>query len=275
MQVGSTISINKIANDTNLHWNTVRRQLEMIYNLQTSFPQITLQKDSRGHVVVKKILPRDEVRPSTSRDRSIALWQSLFGDIYADRIRNMDAEQMFTRLMEEISQLVGAVNAYDLHQSQIGVVDFMAWLFQIANKLSVSLEENMQREYCSGLGKSGAIEPYSIIGKGRPESFQDWQKYLKHLYSRENTDLPPMSMVARLLTHIGKASRAVRNDVINDAADSLAKALAWSLAISNKFNFDLDQAVWSRYPGICPLCQTNPCMCVEQKKSSKRKHLRA
>ena len=51
---------------------------------------------------------------------------------------------------------------------------------------------------------------------------------------------------------------------IKFALPNLMVALAWYLALANRYHIDLESSLWKRYSYKCPFCMEIPCMCDEK-----------
>ncbi len=52
---------------------------------------------------------------------------------------------------------------------------------------------------------------------------------------------------------------------------NLLIALSWSVGISNRFNFDIEELVWKRFPFLCSYCGSAPCKCKDSKPTERAK----
>lgn len=177
----------------------------------------------------------------------------------------MSAEQALHRLIEEIAELVKPVLLYDRKKIKWALPDIVAWLCAFANHFKLDLDEMMIKYLETPPGKPKDvqhIQPRDIIGKDEPETLEDWQRYLSVVYRRENENIPPDLMISKIVEDVGLTSRDLRTrkDVAT-IKESLAGAFAWAIALANKFQVKLDDAIYEKYPNYCFKCRSKPCKC--------------
>ncbi|MBI4127867.1 MAG: hypothetical protein HY459_02220 [Parcubacteria group bacterium] len=66
----------------------------------------------------------------------------------------------------------------------------------------------------------------------------------------------------RLLVTIPR-SKSPPSKIEEEFALELADTLAWTIAVANLLEQDLDAAVWERYGKGCSWCHKNPCVCTD------------
>ncbi len=148
------------------------------------------------------------------------------------------------------------------------LADVVAWVCAFATKYNVDLDEVMFDKYVQKTpGKQPGQVPlstFAVIGRGRPENFEDWQNMLNHLYRDENENIPPTLMLLRLMQDIGITSRKLRaRENPREIRDKLVGILGWTIAIANKFQIPLHEITWSKYSNVCWKCQSKPCGCFK------------
>ena len=191
-------------------------------------------------------------------------WKDMFRDIYGDKNVGYRPDQILHRLIEEVAELVKPVITIENERIKNSLPDVLAWICGFAVKNEIDMAIMMTEKYIGqGPGKGQTpLEPYSIIQKDKPETLDDWQKYLNHLYKDENTNNPPDLMLTRLVEDLGITSRNLRKHAETQVIqDKLAGVLAWTMGISNKFSLSLDQITWAKYPNMCFRCRKSPCRC--------------
>ena len=60
-------------------------------------------------------------------------------------------------------------------------------------------------------------------------------------------------------------------DKTKSALINLMVALAWYLALANRYHIDLESLLWKRYSYKCPFCLEIPCICDEKEVSKAQK----
>jgi len=59
------------------------------------------------------------------------------------------------------------------------------------------------------------------------------------------------------------------------AREYLAKIFAWYCALCNRLDLNIDEALWTKYPGVCPRCLSPVCKCAEPPDEIQPKRLSA
>ena len=102
-----------------------------------------------------------------------------------------------------------------------------------------------------------------------PRTLKDWQIYLnRELFKETNIHIIPMVVIIRIFQDVGDACRILRQKGergIRDIMYKLAAAFAWTLVLGDKFELDVAEITWGKYPNVCPKCAKNPCECEPAK----------
>jgi len=191
-------------------------------------------------------------------------YSAMFKEIYETRNLSLTHEQTLHRLIEEIAEIVKPVFVYDLREIKWDLPDIIAWICAFANKCRIDLPEIMNKYIENPPGKLDAhrIQPIDIIRTETPETLEDWQRYLSVIYRNENANIPPELMIAKMIEDVGMTSRKLRTrSDISEVKKDLAGVFAWTIALANKFQIKLDDAVYKKYPNYCFRCRSKPCKC--------------
>lgn len=102
----------------------------------------------------------------------------------------------------------------------------------------------------------------------RPESLQDWALMFRQIYGEHNDKLYTTDSIFRqIMEKSSEVGEAVRRDA--GVAPLLPVLFGWTMALWNRFDsemeggFDIAEAVWQKYPDICPYCfASNQCLCI-------------
>lgn len=192
-------------------------------------------------------------------------WSAMFKEIYEIRNLSLSPQHTLHRLIEEIAELVRPVLIYNMKEIKWCLPDIVAWLCAFANKCQIDLQEIMSKYMENPPGKlSKRIEIHSIdiIGKEKPETCEDWQRYLAFIYRNENMNIPPELMISKIIEDVGMTSRSLRTRRdISVVKNHLAGVLAWTIALANKFQIEMDNIVYKKYPNYCFRCRSKPCKC--------------
>ena len=97
-----------------------------------------------------------------------------------------------------------------------------------------------------------------------PKIISEYQQYLKELYGASNAKRGSdyiYGYLSRSFAYLGK------NIAINQASnEDFFRSLSWLLAFANLYEINMQQTLYSRFPGICPYCLTSPCQCFRTQK---------
>jgi NTP pyrophosphatase (non-canonical NTP hydrolase) len=105
-------------------------------------------------------------------------------------------------------------------------------------------------------------------------SLTDWCKHLKQCYGAKNKKKGIDRMIARLFKEasellaleLGVSHRThgplSQEETLYEFHLEIADALAWTIAIANFLNVDLEAAVLKRFGEGCWHCHKNPCQCT-------------
>lgn len=92
----------------------------------------------------------------------------------------------------------------------------------------------------------------------RISSISDTQRFIKELYPNSEKDFSYIfGYAARSLGYLGKSL----NQKTNSSGDFI-RSISWIIALANNIEIDLEKAIISRHPDICPYCVTKPCICL-------------
>jgi NTP pyrophosphatase (non-canonical NTP hydrolase) len=83
------------------------------------------------------------------------------------------------------------------------------------------------------------------------------QRGIDNLMGRLYREAGELASVQMRLTETGPSLEAIEEAVALELAD----VLAWTIAVANYLNRDLEQAVLSRFRAGCPTCKKMPCTC--------------
>lgn len=194
-------------------------------------------------------------------------YSAMFQEIYETRNLALTNEQTLHRLIEEIAETVKPVLVYNIKAVKWCLPDVVAWTCAFANKCHIELPEIMNKYVESPPGKPKEqmrIRPFDIIGTEAPETFEDWQRYLAVVYRDENENIPAELMISKMIEDVGMTSRELRtrSDIL-EVKKHLAGVLAWTIALANKFQIKLDDAIYGKYPNYCFRCRNKPCKCFK------------
>lgn len=87
---------------------------------------------------------------------------------------------------------------------------------------------------------------------------KDCQEYIRLLYPNKDRDTSYIYGYA--VRHTGYLSKALTQK--QPATKEFVRAVSWLLALANDLSVDVETAIISRYPGVCPYCLAPHCECI-------------
>jgi hypothetical protein len=98
------------------------------------------------------------------------------------------------------------------------------------------------------------------------------QSHLGAIYQRQNSDFSEEMILGRLMEAIAETASPFDLPGIQPA---FVKSLSWLLAFCNKTAISLQETTIKRFPGCCPLCLSEHCVCERTYRlpSSRARHL--
>lgn len=93
---------------------------------------------------------------------------------------------------------------------------------------------------------------------------KDSQVFLHELYGEVNKERE----WDYLIGFLNRTSSYLCKKVVEkkQTAAHFVKPLSWLFEIASKFNIDVDESFFKKYPLICPYCMTKPCLCFKTNK---------
>ncbi len=97
----------------------------------------------------------------------------------------------------------------------------------------------------------------------RPATLSDWQAMSQHIYYAKNGALySDTDLIMRLFEETALVMELVRKDRREELKRQIPRVFMWWLAVANRKGVNLHEALWNKYPGICPYCtRERSCIC--------------
>ena len=84
----------------------------------------------------------------------------------------------------------------------------------------------------------------------------------KIYFSSHNYGKSPESIFLHLVKNVGSSTKTTfRNYDIEGSKKTIAKIVAWYFALCNRYNFEAENIIWTKYPNVCPRCLEDICQC--------------
>lgn len=99
----------------------------------------------------------------------------------------------------------------------------------------------------------------------KPNTLSEWQAMFKSIYGDVNSNLTLAEIWLHLTEEAGEVARDMRKEDFEALSHDLPDVFAWLCSFANCAGISLDDAVWSKYPGICPYCiKARDCVCISE-----------
>ena len=89
---------------------------------------------------------------------------------------------------------------------------------------------------------------------------REFQNLIRQVYLDRDRKRGADKTFLWLLEEVGELTRAYRRGE-DHVGKEMADVLAWMVSVANLLGIDLEAEVLKKYPGVCPLCSSNPCIC--------------
>lgn len=220
-------------------------------------------------------------------DWNLYKWEDMFNDIYGRQNRQLSAEEIWYRMIEEVSELVQPVQNQKFGEIENELPDLFAWMMAFTHEMEIDLQSGLWEKFesgCPSCGKSTGCtclleDDHPGISKAKKEDIQDfrkepetldeWQTYFREIYGEANDELPPNFLLSKLVEDIGLVSKALRRKESKDEIIwRLSSVFAWLIGLCNRYSspgsgeFKLREIVGEKYDARCPKCARRPCECV-------------
>lgn len=92
----------------------------------------------------------------------------------------------------------------------------------------------------------------------------DYQTLLQNIYGEKNKERGGDNVYGYVVRNSGYFCKDLgRLDVAEkDVIDNFIKALSWLFSLATQFNFNILETFLKKYPGICPHCLEEQCVCL-------------
>jgi len=91
----------------------------------------------------------------------------------------------------------------------------------------------------------------------------EFQRLMSDLYAHNDRKRGGKATMLWLVEEIGELAEAIRREESENIEEELADCFAWIGALANLYGVNLEEAFLKKYPGMCPTCKQNPCICTD------------
>jgi len=84
---------------------------------------------------------------------------------------------------------------------------------------------------------------------------------MEQLYGARDRERGAEKTFMWLTEEVGELSKAIIRK--GNVEEEMADVLAWLFSLANIIGVDVEEAFRNKYPGYCPRCGNNPCICPD------------
>lgn len=77
-------------------------------------------------------------------------------------------------------------------------------------------------------------------------------------------------MASKMLHHVANILKAVRKGQKEKVSYHACMTLSWALGMANRFHLNIEEEVWKRFPGVCPYCNQEICVCGKRRPKNRK-----
>lgn len=97
-------------------------------------------------------------------------------------------------------------------------------------------------------------------------SMRQWQNHFKKIYFKQNKIIKKKGfqnnqaafirgyIMFNITKDLGDLAESIRESNRDNTKRYIGSMFAWVSALANEIDFDLENAIWDKYPGFCPYC---------------------
>lgn len=220
-------------------------------------------------------------------DWTLYKWEDMFRDIYESQNKSQSAEEIWFRMIEEVSELVQPVQNQKFGTIENELPDLFAWLLAFTSKEEIDLQEALWDKFEDGCPSCGRTEGCNCLlevdqpgrragsreqiqdFKQEPNNLDEWQTYFREIYGDANDELPPNLLLSKLMEDIGLVSKYLRRKRSSGQVEwKVSSVFAWIVGLCNRYSspdggeIKLSDITSDKYHYRCPKCGKNPCECI-------------
>ncbi len=103
----------------------------------------------------------------------------------------------------------------------------------------------------------------------KPQSIRQWQGLFFSIYGARNDEIySPSDILLHVIEEMAELAEHLRKEDRESVVKNIPDVFGWLLAFCNTCEptgIDLENAVWHKYPSVCPYClQEKNCTCISQ-----------
>ena len=105
-------------------------------------------------------------------------------------------------------------------------------------------------------------------------TIKGYQDFIQRVYGENNNrSFGRRDMLINIERFATRGLKGIRKQDTKKAKFNLLISFSWLMSLMNRFNVDLENEVWKRFPYLCSYCASCPCSCKAKKVKSRQKVL--
>jgi NTP pyrophosphatase (non-canonical NTP hydrolase) len=88
-----------------------------------------------------------------------------------------------------------------------------------------------------------------------------FQDLIRDIYSQRDQRRGEDKTFLWFLEEVGELVRSYRRGESEKIGEEMADVIAWLVSVANLLHIDLETELQKKYPRVCPLCSSSPCIC--------------
>jgi NTP pyrophosphatase (non-canonical NTP hydrolase) len=97
----------------------------------------------------------------------------------------------------------------------------------------------------------------------------EFQQLMKTLYFERDKNRGIAKTFLWIIEEVGELAESLRkyqdqkdnNEALKNIGMEIADVVAWITSLANILGIDVEKALFTKYPLVCPKCHQNPCSC--------------
>jgi len=90
---------------------------------------------------------------------------------------------------------------------------------------------------------------------------REFQESIRQIYLARDAKRGGDRTFLWFLEEVGELTRAYRRREQENVGEEMADVIAWIASMANLLGIDLEGEILKKYPKVCCLCRSNPCIC--------------
>jgi NTP pyrophosphatase (non-canonical NTP hydrolase) len=90
---------------------------------------------------------------------------------------------------------------------------------------------------------------------------REFQDSIRQIYLTRDVKRGEDKTFLWFLEEVGELTRAYRRGEKENVGEEMADVIAWMASMANLLGVDLEGEIVKKYPKVCSLCRSNPCIC--------------